>query len=396
MTEICVESPSQGNDFVNVTPLTTLDSLAAVAPAWNDLARGVPFRSFPWLSTWWRHYGDEAGARNELMTLVVTDSSRRTVGLAPWHFERSLAWGRVVRFLGSGEVCSDYLSLMAKPEHMPRVITAIADYLMGEGQDDWDVLDLGPIDTHDTAIAQLVTQLEERGALLHRREGPNLWRLDLPPTWDEYEASLSKSHRKQVRRLVTRALNTDRAELHTATTPNELDDAWRVLIDLHQRRRKSLGQPGCFASPRFEAFHRGVAWRLIEANMLRLQWLTLDGRAIAAEYHVAGTDTIFAYQSGVDPDRLDEEPGRLITIALLQKAITDGFRHFDFCRGDEPYKAHFRAEPRPTIQWRVVSPRSAARLRHRVWVAGRDIKHWLTGQRPAKVPEFVESESAQE
>jgi CelD/BcsL family acetyltransferase involved in cellulose biosynthesis len=330
------------------------------------------------------------------MTLVVTDSSRRTVGIAPWHVENSLASGRVVRFLGSGEVCSDYLSLLAKPEHMPRVVTAIADYVMNEARDDWDFFDLGPVDTRDTAIAQLVTQLEERGALLHRRDGPNVWRLQLPQSWAEYEADLSKSHRKQVRRLITRVLNTDRVELRTAATPNELDDAWRVLIDLHQRRRKALGEPGCFASPRFEAFHRGVAWKLIEAGMLRLHWLTLDGKPVAAEYHVAGTDTIFAYQSGVDPNRLDEEPGRLITIALLQKAITDGFRQFDFCRGDEPYKAHFRAEPRPTIQWRIISPRTSAQLRHRVWLAGREMKRWVTRRRPTRVPELTEIESAEE
>jgi CelD/BcsL family acetyltransferase involved in cellulose biosynthesis len=362
---------------MNVTTLTTVESLTALAPVWNDLARGVPFRSLPWLATWWKHYGDESGARSELLALVVTDSNRRTVGLAPWYLEHSLAGGRVVRFMGSGEVCSDYLSLLSKPEHASRVVTAIADYLMGEGKEDWDLIDLGPTDVEDTAIAQLVTQLEERGASLHRREGPNVWRLRLPQSWGEYEAELSKSHRKQVRRLITRVLTNDRAQLHTATTPTELDDAWRVLIDLHQRRRKSLGQKGCFTSPRFEAFHRGVAWRLIEAGILRLHWLTLDGRPIAAEYHIAGTDAVYAYQSGVDPNRLDEEPGRLITIALLQKAITDGFKHFDFCRGDEPYKAHFRAEPRPTIQWRVISPRRTARLRHRVWLAGWEMKRWV-------------------
>jgi CelD/BcsL family acetyltransferase involved in cellulose biosynthesis len=367
---------------MNVTAVNTTDSLAALAHVWNDLARGVPFRSFDWLSNWWRHYGETSG--DHLYVLAVTDSGGRIVGIAPWYIERSLTWGRVVRFLGSGEVCSDYLSLMSRPEHAPRVVTAIADHLMGDGRENWDTLDLGPIDVNDTAIAQLISALEERGTRFHRRAGPNCWRLALPETWADYEAALSKSHRKQVRRLAGRVLDSARASLQTVATPGDLEHAWEVLIDLHQRRRQRLGQPGCFASPRFESFHRSVAWRLLEAGLLRLHWLTLDGRPIAAEYHIAGTDTIFAYQSGVDPDRLEDEPGRLVTIAVLQRAIADGFRTFDFCRGDEPYKAHFRAEPRPTVQWRVISPRAAARLRHRVWLAGRGVKQWMASESAAQ------------
>lgn len=364
---------------MNVTPLTAVDALAPLSPVWNELSRGVPFRSFAWLSQWWRHYGETSG--DELYVLAAFDNSRRTIGVAPWYIQRSLAWGRVLRFLGSGEVCSDYLSLLARPEHAARVVTTFADYLMGDGRNDWDTLDLGPIDVEDTAMAQLISELEERGAIVHRRGGPNCWRLALPATWAEYEAGLSKSHRKQVRRLTSRVLETERAVLHTAVTPCDLDVAWQVLIDLHQRRRRSLRQSGCFASPRFESFHRSVAWKLLEAGMLRLHWLALDGRPIAAEYHIAGTDTVFAYQSGVEPDRLEEEPGRLVTIAVLQRAIADGFRTFDFCRGDEPYKAHFRAEPRPTVQWRVVSPRESARLRHRVWLMGRRVKRWVESGR---------------
>ena len=211
------------------------------------------------------------------MALVVTDSSRRTVGVAPWHIENSLAWGRVVRFLGSGEVCSDYLSLLAKPEHMARVVTAIADYVMGEARDDWDIIDLGPIDLQDTAIAQLVTQLEERGRCCIAATGRMFGGSQLPETWAQYEADLVEIAPQAGPPARQARVETDRATLHTATTPNELDAAWRVLIDLHQRRRKRSASRA--ASPRhdsrrFIAASRGGCSR---PGMLRLHWLTLDG-----------------------------------------------------------------------------------------------------------------------
>jgi CelD/BcsL family acetyltransferase involved in cellulose biosynthesis len=88
---------------------------------------------------------------------------------------------------------------------------------------------------------------------------------------------------------------------------------------------------------------------MLASGRLRLSWLELDGVPAAAEYHFADQATTYAYQGGVDPDRLADEPGRLSTILFLRAAIEQGHRRVDFLRGDEAYKAHWRAEPRPVF-----------------------------------------------
>ena len=90
-----------------------------------------------------------------------------------------------------------------------------------------------------------------------------------------------------------------------------------------------------------------------------MSWMELDGTPAAAEYHLADSAATYAYQGGVDPDRLDEEPGRLSTILCLRHAIEEGHRQLDFLRGDEPYKAHWRATPRATYDYRVIPNRPA-------------------------------------
>ena len=42
--------------------------------------------------------------------------------------------------------------------------------------------------------------------------------------------------------------------LRTAGSRDELQEVWGLLVDLHQRRRRSLGEKGAFASQRFAAF----------------------------------------------------------------------------------------------------------------------------------------------
>jgi CelD/BcsL family acetyltransferase involved in cellulose biosynthesis len=104
--------------------------------------------------------------------------------------------------------------------------------------------------------------------------------------------------------------------------------------------------------------------------------MELDGSPAAAEYHLADTKATYAYQGGVDPDRLAEEPGRLSTILCLRAAIEEGHTQIDFLRGDEPYKAHWRATPRATYDYRVIPNRRLARLRGRVWNVADMIGDW--------------------
>ncbi|MGH9861478.1 MAG: GNAT family N-acetyltransferase, partial [Candidatus Acidiferrales bacterium] len=228
----------------------------------------------------------------------------------------------------------------------------------------------------DAPIAKLVSELEVRECLVSRQAADACWVLELPTTWDDYLTAISKSHRKQLRQLERRVLESERVNWHRVQCAAELDAAWPVLVDLHQRRRQSLGEPGCFASGPFHEFHAEVALRLLARAQLRVSWLELDGKPAAAEYHLVDRTTTYAYQGGVDPARLHEEPGRLSTILCLRRAIDEGHARFDFLRGDEAYKAHWRAVPQATYDYRVVPNRRLARLRGRVLSVTGAMRDW--------------------
>lgn len=92
---------------------------------------------------------------------------------------------------------------------------------------------------------------------------------------------------------------------------------------------------------------------------------------------MAGDGVVYGYQSGVAPEALEDEPGRIAAVATLQLAIADGYHAFDFMRGDEPYKAHWRAEPQTTVEYRVAAPRMTSRLRQTAWIAAQNVKQRL-------------------
>jgi CelD/BcsL family acetyltransferase involved in cellulose biosynthesis len=366
-----------------VSRFTTLNELAPYADDWDQLAGGVPFRSWTWLSHWWRHYGRQDDARSRLAVLGVFDGGGVLLGVAPWYLDCSTVYGRVLRPLGSGEVCSDYLSVLCHPAAKEAVIDVLADYLVESAGDDrpgalrWDLLQLDGVDAADSTAAELVDRLAASGCAIHRRAGMNCWRLDLPTDWESYVASLGKNLRRDMRRLERELLDTGRAVLHVVTRLAELPQAMEILVELHQGRRTTLGEKGCFASQQFLKFYGDVVPAMFVRGGAQFYWLELDGKPAAAEYQLVGGGLLYAYQAGVDPQAMKQQPGKLINLAILRQAIEHGYRAFDFLRGDEPYKARFGAQPRPTVELRVVPPRAVARLRHGLWLTGNSVKQWI-------------------
>jgi CelD/BcsL family acetyltransferase involved in cellulose biosynthesis len=360
---------------------TSLEQLEPYAPAWNCIARHVPFRRWEWLSAWWRQYG-----QGRPLFVLAVFHGESLVGLAPWFIDACGARGRMLRFLGVGEVCSDYLSVLATAEHEEAVATALANWLSqsadatdveGQPAPAWDLLELEAVCASDRMTACLAEQLVEHDFAIHRRRTVNCWRIELPATWEEYLDSLGKTHRRQMRQIDQQSLRSGRAVMRFAASPEEFERGWEILVDLHQRRRQSLGQPGCFASPQFAAFLREAADGLFREGALDLGWVEIDGKPVAAEFDPLGDRVTYSYQSGIDPDALDQKPGHIAHLAILRRAIESGQRAFDFLRGDEVYKARLRGEPRPLLDLRLAPPRVGSRIRHGVWLAGDAMKSWL-------------------
>jgi CelD/BcsL family acetyltransferase involved in cellulose biosynthesis len=174
-------------------------------------------------------------------------------------------------------------------------------------------------------------------------------------------------------------LQNGRTRFSTLADSAGFDAAFEKFVNLHQRRWTERGEPGCFSSWRFLNFHREIAHSLLVSGKLRLHLLDIDGETTAAEYHLASNKVIYAYQSGLDPSWASCEPGRLAIICFLKMAIDEGYSEVDFLRGDEPYKAHYRAAFYEAMEVRAVHPRLAAQLRFRAWSAAAVMKRALLG-----------------
>ena len=178
---------------MHVEQITTWDELAALEHEWNALAGDMPFRSWDWLATWWKHYGGDvrsatakASDRQLYVLAVFADSIRRRMtnsggsSASPRGISIGLASkATCLRWLGSGEVCTDHLSLICRPEDTETVADAIAGLI------DHAIRRLGPHRSRRRRCRRrgnrkLLASLEERDCLVSRQLADSCWALDLP------------------------------------------------------------------------------------------------------------------------------------------------------------------------------------------------------------------------
>lgn len=360
--------------------ITTLDEFRQVREPWNALCDERLFHRWEWLYSWWETWH----GIGDLAILVVVDAEGRWIGMAPWFKTASASRGRVVRTLGSGAACSDYVSLVAKPGFEDVVADQIARQLFGPGQRDvFANVDLFEFEGHvagDALMENILRRIPRDMADYVTEEIGGTWRTALPSSWEEFEAGLKKSFRRKTRKAGKR-LAQDDFNCAVFRAPEQIGKAWRLFVDLHQRRRQSLGQPGCFADSRFESFLNTATLRLADCDRAQINMICHQGKPLTCNLEFASSTSVFMYQTGMDPDFLSLEPGHITFTWAIRQSISRRFQWFDFLRGDEPYKRFWNTKRIPLYRTRIVPKRLTSTLRYSILSAGRQVRSWARNVR---------------
>lgn len=313
---------------MNITVCDLPDWPNELGEAWRALAdaapEATPFQTWEWHASWWRHYG-----RGKQAHVVLLHEGGELAGLMP--LVRSSGPWTSLRAMGGGP--SDYLHPLALPGREREVAEALVAHV--RSVDGIDLVDLHQV-RDDRALA---AALPSRTALAQAR----CLVLDLPPTYDAFLQSLSKSLRYDVRRMDKPAFAKSGARVRTLAA-DEVQAGLDAFFETHRMRWRKRGLPGAFVGARIQRFHREWASLAAPRGWIWLSVLEVEGRTVGTLYAMRLRDTCYFYQAGFDPACSALSPGTVLVAHTVRRAIDEGLTQFDFLRGDEPYKRRWKPQ----------------------------------------------------
>jgi CelD/BcsL family acetyltransferase involved in cellulose biosynthesis len=313
---------------------------------WSALMARDPDATFFHTPAYLKLYWEEFGAEASLFLAFAEEEDTPGPAAGVAGFERS---GAVLRFLGGTEV-TDFMGPVAEPAAADRVAKELMCAL--EDIDGWTTAELGGLVETSGWASRLTDACRDAGfeVILEDDRNGVAPLLALPDSYEDYLAALPARLRHEIRRKARR-LEGEAGEIRmiratSKTLPADLDR----FVALHQA---SEGPKGRFMQPGMEIFFRRLGEAFLPGGVFRLSFLEIGGERAAGAIGFGFKDVFSLYNSAFDRRWSSLSPGMVLVSELIRSAIEDGFRRFDFLKGDLAYKYRFGAVPRSVRRLRL-------------------------------------------
>jgi CelD/BcsL family acetyltransferase involved in cellulose biosynthesis len=342
--------------------VTDREAFFDLEPGWNDLVAkagvGHPFLRHEWLRTWWECFGDD-----RRLHIVTVSSGSEIVAIAPLMREDVRMYGVPVRRLR-----------LLHNDHVPR-----ADFIVAGGSDvayraiwmalenereSWDVLQLSPIPGHSRTLDAMSKLARADGCPVGAWHGGDSPYLELSGTWSDYVASLRGKFRQNIRNRLARLDRLGEPALEVVSGGLEIRDDCEDAIRLEASGWKRTAKTAISCDRATHRFYAELAERAAKRGWLRLLYLRVNGRRIAASYSLLYEGRLFLCKTGYDPEFSAVSPFKILTYLALRLAFAEGYAAVDFLGDPEPWKLQWTSTTLPHDWLFVFSATPRGRLLH--------------------------------
>ncbi len=336
VTQPAVETVATGRSFGVRTELWPASARRDAFELWSSLEALLPpcplACSRVWTETWLTHYGQSVEHRFVVLLrgeipcgialLTRSQSSQHWPGVTIWHIGTA---GEA----DADSVCVEYNGLLCHEELREQFFTGISSIIRktlhghAVAWDGFASEDL-PCITAPEPQATRQCKLARYFDLAALRT-----------TGAEPITGIGDSTRKGIRQNLR-----DYGTVHVewADSVSAAHAIFDELIELHQQRWTAIGQPGCYASPMFTAFHRELIDRLVPNNQLGLVRVRAGDRTLGCSQLLIDRNRALVYQGGRLQAAGKHSPGLIVDYQCLVESWRRGYEAYDFMAGDSIHK----------------------------------------------------------
>jgi CelD/BcsL family acetyltransferase involved in cellulose biosynthesis len=334
------KSPAQEKPRARTACFKTSDeSFWKMRQGWQNLALvGSPpniFRTFEFCWTWWKHIGSRDPAYS--LSIIAVQQRNTIVAIAPLVLRTGKRKGltqRRLEFLG-GEEWSDYHDFLLGQD-AEQNLHAILSFLAREKKN-WDVLQVENLWAEGQLARSLQTAAPEVGIHWHQFRADICYFLPIDSDFKTWLSRRSPSSRKTFNTKLNRLRTLEQEGLKTTVTqaPHDLPHLAKRMADLEaQKSERGFN----LVIGRAESFFDELFQTLGPPGWIYVATAERDGCLIAYQLGFCCGDRLWDYAMAHHPDYAYYSPGLLLISQILQYGFENGFREYDFLRGDEAYK----------------------------------------------------------
>ena len=321
-------------------PLTSFHEIEA---EWEGVLASSPvntvFLTPQWQEVWWDTFGDG----KDMAGFYIPSSEGQGDGGSIDGLASLTLSGDTLSFVGNPETV-DYNDFMVRPGHESDFYQTLLASLKDRR---WDVMRLDSLVENSPTLTHLPELARQQGYSVEIEKEDTASGIELPSTWDEYLAILSKKARHELRRKFRRLEAIPDWKWYAVTGEEEvmsrLDDFVRLM-------RQSSQEKDEYMTEEHLRFFYAMARRMSQIGLLRLYFLELDGKPVATSLCFDYASSRLLYNSGYDLQYGYYSVGLLLNALCLREAIEQEIGYFDFLRGSETYKHHLGGQPHDLYQ----------------------------------------------
>ena len=320
----------------------------ALQPFWDHLleqsATPTPFLRWDWVSLWWQ----ECRQHFSLAIGVVRDAAGAPEGIAPLvighETEGARRHLRQMGFInGLGPLQGERLDFLVQ-RGREEIVTPLLIGVFRECESEWDVLRLNKVPEESPNYPLLLNALAACGrdsGVLNRTE---CIFIDLPSTWEDYEAQFSGDRRRKSRRL-WRILTEEMGAIpRVAGRDYPAEQAFDEFAELHALNFP-VGVSSFLREPSLR-LHRQLARLWMPQGRIVLPCIEHEGRLIAGIYGLMAGGEFMQYQLGWNPAHARIGLGNLAMRWAVEHAMSKGLKRYDLLPGAHSYKRSWSSSAR--------------------------------------------------
>jgi CelD/BcsL family acetyltransferase involved in cellulose biosynthesis len=313
----------------------TLEQLRQVQSLWEavPVSWANPAMSYEFVNACAEAYGIA-----DRLSVVVSTSGPHPA-IAPLY--RSEAAPRL-ELVGQNQIFEASDFLYAAADDLPGLASAVIT--LGRP------LRLNRIPEQSATVAALEAAYRGRGLVVKRPAAGCPW-IALDESWAEPDQHLNSGRRSDLRRLRRNAEKLGAVTFDVCSPqPQELEALLGEVYAVESAGWKARSGSAMEVDPRMGAFYKSYAAAAAAGNVLRLAFMRIDGRPVAAQLAIEAGGAYWLLKIGYVEEFKRCSPGILLMIETIRYAANAGLKSYEFLGAEEEWINAWKPNVRSCIR----------------------------------------------